>query len=256
MAREAGSASPGPAIVLVHGGAHGAWCWEPLLAHLATPALAVDLPGRGATPGDLGTLTVADFAASVLADADRAGRDRFVLVGHSLGGLTITEVARVAPGRVAALVFVSCAVPPEGRSVMDTAAPDVRDLGERARTRPRVGRGAGLDEATARAMFCNDMDDEQARFVLDRLGAEAEGIVWEPVTRAGIPPSIPKTWVRLLQDRSLPPSVQDASVRNLEDVPGGTVEVVDLDAGHDAMVSRPAELAAILERVVATVPAG
>ena len=31
-------------FVLVHGGAHGAWCWNPLLPHLEGPVLAVDLP--------------------------------------------------------------------------------------------------------------------------------------------------------------------------------------------------------------------
>ena len=36
--------------VLIHGGAHGAWCWEPLLPHLSGEVLAVDLPGRGRRP--------------------------------------------------------------------------------------------------------------------------------------------------------------------------------------------------------------
>ena len=41
-----------PAFVLVHGGAHGAWCWERLLPLLerdprVTRAIAIDLPGHG-----------------------------------------------------------------------------------------------------------------------------------------------------------------------------------------------------------------
>src|SRR3954463_853280 len=31
-------------LVLVHGGGHGSWCWEPLLPYLMTDVLAVDLP--------------------------------------------------------------------------------------------------------------------------------------------------------------------------------------------------------------------
>ena len=93
--------SPLP-VVLVHGGGHGAWCWEPTIEHLASDVLAVDLPpksirggdGRFDRPPELLTLTVSDFAESVLADVDAAGYDRFVLVGHSMAGLTIPEVAR------------------------------------------------------------------------------------------------------------------------------------------------------------------
>ena len=156
--------------------------------------------------------------------------------------------------RVAALVFVSCAVPPDGASVMGAAEPDIRGLGERSRDRardPDVGNGSSLDEDTVRRMFCNDMTEDQTRFVLDHLNAEAPGIVWEPVSRGGVPSSIPKTWIRLLRDQALPPSVQDDFVRNLEAVPGGPVEVVDLDAGHDAMISRPQELAALIDGVAA-----
>ena len=109
-------------VVLVHGGGHGAWCWEPTIEHLESDVLAVDLPPkqvrggarRHEQPPELLTLTVADFAASVLADVDAAGYDRFVLVGHSMAGLTIPEVARRAPERVAHLVFLSCTVPAEG----------------------------------------------------------------------------------------------------------------------------------------------
>ena len=55
------SAPPGgpPAVVLVHGAWHGAWCWEPAIAALAAAgvtALAVDLPGHGDDPGPLGDL--------------------------------------------------------------------------------------------------------------------------------------------------------------------------------------------------------
>ena len=37
-------------LVLVHGGGFDSRCWDPLLPHLAGPAIAVDLPGRGVTP--------------------------------------------------------------------------------------------------------------------------------------------------------------------------------------------------------------
>jgi pimeloyl-ACP methyl ester carboxylesterase len=98
-------------------------------------------------------------------------------------------------------------------------------------------------------MFCNDMEEEQNRFVLDRTGTEAAVILAEPVSRAAIPADLPKTFVKLLRDQSLPPDHQDVLVQNLRDSPGGDVDVVTIDAGHDVMISRPKELAEVLNRL-------
>ncbi|HEV2309479.1 MAG TPA: alpha/beta fold hydrolase [Acidimicrobiia bacterium] len=252
--------SPAPPIVLVHGGAHGAWCWAPLRQHLSRPVLAVDLPPtaiRGvpdvAPPPETATLGVHDFADAVLRDADDAGFDRFVLVGHSLGGLTIAEVASRAPERVARLVFVSCIAPPEGQSCIDALPPDLRELaGEAVAAQVRSGTAvARLEEATIRRMFCNDMDEAQTRFVLDHCGSEVPSLLAERVTRRAIPSTLPKTYVRLLRDQSLTPDVQDEQIAALRSSPGGTVDVVELDTGHDVMISAPAHLAGVLNDLAA-----
>jgi len=262
--------SPLP-LVLVHGGGHGAWCWEPTLEHLTSEVLAVDLPpqevrggaGRHGQPPELLTLTVSDFAASVLDDVDAAEYDRFVLVGHSMAGLTIPEVARRAPERVAQLVFLSCTVPAEGENSIDVLMAGAADVGEIAAANIEAASanidtaqhggdpGPQLSEDRVREMFCNDMDDEQTRFVLDNFGSEALPIVAEVVSREGLSADIPKTWIRLLQDAILTPGIQDICIANLETSPGGTVTVIELDSGHNAMVSHPRELAVILDGIAA-----
>lgn len=232
-------------IVLVHGGGHGAWCWEPTFWQLSSPVLAVDLPpvdirggpGPICEPPDLEPPTVAEWAASVLADATSEGWDRFVLVGHSLGGVTIAEVARLAPDRVAHLVYVSAVVPEEGGTVLEMLPPEV------------LARAAnGLTEEYIRDMFCTDLDYEQSRFVLDHVGTEIVDTLTETITRKGTPADLPVTFVRLARDNALPPGTQDACIARLrrEHV---NVTVVDMDTGHDVMISRPAELAAVLDAV-------
>src|SRR5438445_12470251 len=134
-------------MVVVHGGAHGAWCWEPLLPFLDGDALAVDLPPKSVRSGarrlepvpELRTRRVGDFAASARRDVDDAGFERFVLVGHSMGGLTISEVARRAPDRVEHLVYVSCMVPPDGASAIDALPEDLRDMTREAVEEARHG---------------------------------------------------------------------------------------------------------------------
>jgi pimeloyl-ACP methyl ester carboxylesterase len=244
-------------VVLVHGGAHGAWCWAPTLPHVDAPVLAVDLPPksiRGIPPPDpvppeVATTTLGDFAESAIADIDRARFDRFVLVGHSMGGLTICEVARRIPERVERLVFVSCMVPAEGQvaaeAVPSSVDDDVRDVLAAAADGPE----ARPTEAMTIRMFCNDMTDEQTQLVLDHVGTEVMAVFGERISRVGIPPKLPKTWIRLLRDQALSLDDQDAAIAALRESPGGEVEVIDLDAGHDAMISAPDRLGAIITRL-------
>lgn len=253
-------------VVLVHGGGHGAWCWGPMMAHMDGPALAVDLPPKQVRGGpdrfldlpELRTLSVADFADAVIAEADAAGVGRFVLVGHSLAGITIPEVAARAPDRVAHLVFVTCTVPAEGGSTLDRLHDDIAAMAREnlAASLDRPATGAptppGLTDDMLRAMFGTDLDDQAMQLVLDRFGHEVMPVIDERVSRAAVPATIPKTWVRCLRDATLSVADQDESIAHLEASPGGAVTVVDLDTGHDAMLGRPAELAAIVDGIAAT----
>lgn len=253
--------SVGAPIVLVHGGAHGAWCWDPLMPHLDADGVAVDLPPKavrggpqvGPIPEDLATTTIDDFVTSTIADVDAAGFDRFMLVGHSMGGLTIAEVARRIPERVAHLAFVSCMVPPEGGLVLEGVPSHSQSRARGLTDDEEHGArdGVGLDEATIRFMFCNDMHEEQTRFVLENTGPEAFAVFGERVTRRGIPPELPKTYIRLLRDQALVPGDQDRAIANLRASPGGNVDVIDLDTGHDVMVSAPEQLAGVLGPIAA-----
>ena len=182
-------------LVLVHGGAHGAWCWDPIVPFLDGPVLAVDLPPKRIRSGgaghdevapELATLSVDELATSILADVDAVGFERFVLVGHSLAGVSIPEVARRVPERVAHLVFVSCSVPPEGGSVFDLlpsrAGRDHARSPPSGPTRERSARSACWPTKSPAFMFCNDMDEEQERFVLDRLCPESQTLIAAPVS--------------------------------------------------------------------------
>src|SRR5690242_14285700 len=101
-------------IVLVHGAMHTSACWSRLLPLLELPAVAVDLPGRYGRPGDLATIGLDDCVAAVIQDADHASLGTFALVGHSLGGVTVTETAYRHPHRVSHLVYVGAVVLPLG----------------------------------------------------------------------------------------------------------------------------------------------
>lgn len=229
-------------FVLVHGGAHASWCWERLVPYLDHPALAVDLPGRGSKPADLHSLTVADCATSLVADIENSRLERVVLVGHSLAGVVLPAAAERIARRIAHLVFVSASIPPEGGNSLDSLPWHLRVLARR--NARRADTREQMPKWLARRMFCSDMDENDTKYVLERLVPESISLVLENVSRTNLPPSIPITYVKLLRDKALSPSTQSRMIANLR-----APAVRTLEAGHDAMISRPQELARILNEI-------
>lgn len=235
-------------LVLVHGSGFDASCWDLLLPYLRTPAITVDLPGRGSRPADLAEIGLDDFAAAVAEDIAATGWDRVVLVGHSLAGLTIPRVAGLLPGVIARLVFISSNVPAHGQGCLDTLDAALAD-GVRANIAANGGVSPVLEREMSAALYGNDLDDEQLQWMLSHSLPEAGRVLLDPCDLSGLAHPIPRTWIRLMQDHAGTVEMQDQFIANL-----GGAEVIDLDSGHMAMISQPAALAAILEGIAAREP--
>ena len=98
----------GLAVVFVHSFAGSATHWQAQLAHLRTKrrAIAFDLRGHGkSAPPQDGDYAVSALASDIAAVVDDLGLERFVLVGHSIGGSAALAYAAAHPRRVAGLVL-------------------------------------------------------------------------------------------------------------------------------------------------------
>ncbi len=230
-------------IVLVHGGGFDSRCWDLLLPHLVGPVLAVDLPGRGRHPAPAETITLVTCAQSIGHDVDAAGFDEIVLVGHSLAGCSMPATIGRLGDRVRHAVFVACTVPEDGTSSLDTLEPVIQAMARAA----IEGEGSGvLDSVMAKAMFGNDLDDEQFAWCVERMVPEAPQLTIAPVDLAPLRQPFPRTWVRTLHDAIVAPDKQLRFARNV-----GDCRVLDLDAAHMAMISQPSELARMLNDIAA-----
>src|ERR1700749_1025839 len=115
-----------PALVLVHGGEHSADCWDLTVDELHRQGpdlqvLTVDMPGHGATPGDLTTVTIADCVRSAVAQIEDAGLGEVIVVGHSLAGLTVPGiVAKLGSSRVHEMILAASCLPQQGKAIVDT----------------------------------------------------------------------------------------------------------------------------------------
>ena len=232
--------------VLLPGAGLGGWIWEPVIPLLHVPALAVEIPGRAARPADRRHVTLESAADAVAGDIRAWEPGRIVLVGHSLGGVFLPEVARRVPDRIAALVFVAAEAPVDGDRALDLIPTPLRLL-LRAMWIVRPG-GVRPPPSATRHALCNDLDDATTATVVERIEPEAPGVYRDRVTWTGVP-EVPRTYVKCLQDRSdISPARQDEMAKRLH-----ADRVVTLETGHLPMLARPGELAAVLEGVVAQV---
>lgn len=93
-------------LVLVHGFMGGAAQWTRQASlDAGRELIAVDLPGFGARADEPPLHRMEDFAAAVLKDLDRRAVTTFDLLGHSMGGMIVQEIVRLAPARVRKLVL-------------------------------------------------------------------------------------------------------------------------------------------------------
>ena len=178
-----------------------------------------------------------DFVAASVEDVESSNADDIVLVAHSAGGLTAAFVVNRFPERIRAVVFVSSTIPPDGGAIIDSIDPDVRDA-------VLTGSGDGtyeIDRDTLNTILCNDLDEEMTAVALAEAMPDTTAFLSAPIDLSGVKRLERVVYVRCLRDQTLPLEQQDSAIAAI-----GAVQVVELDAGHMSMLSRPRELAAII----------
>ncbi|MFD8643045.1 alpha/beta hydrolase [Streptomyces zaomyceticus] len=281
-----------PVFVCVHGGSSNARAWGPLqneLALLGHRSHAVDLPGHGdladvpaayyrqpqditalaAAPSPVRGVTLRDNVRHVVDTLRRlAASGPIVLVGNSLGGLTITAVANAVPELLDRVVYLSAlclgdpAMLTEAWNVVDDnlldaavariAVPDVRDPGV-VRLNWRAAHSDPEVFAALKAAVMADSSDHRFRLLLDSLDPDETYAAMEPgaLIRADTWGRVPHTYVRLSEDRSLTPAVQDHMIRTADALtPHHPFDVHTLAASHVGYFSRPRLFAELLTGLV------
>ena len=109
--------------VLVHGAWGGGQAYQRLAAELKQAGhevLVAALTGLGVRSDELHAgITLTDHVNDVCDQIDQAGFDRFILAGHSYGGMVITGVATRLGARIDAIAYIDAFLPGDGQSLWD-----------------------------------------------------------------------------------------------------------------------------------------
>jgi pimeloyl-ACP methyl ester carboxylesterase len=231
-------------VVLVHGAWQDASCWSrvaPILEAAGHTVVAVNLPGRPDDPTPTPELTQEVYRDAVLAVMPT--ETPVVLVGHSFGGITVTNVAEFAPERLERAVYLAAYVPADGESLQSLAMTDSdSQTGQYFRLTPDYQYASVADEGKA-VLFGNDATAADVPLIVVSLIPEPAGPQGVPVhvtaARFG---SVAKSYIRTARDVVVSPMLQDRMLAG-----AGITDVQTIDAGHAAYLTQPdATAAAIL----------
>lgn len=224
-------------IILIHGAWGNAASWLRLLPLLHRHDVeAIDLPGHGNSPVPPETVGMADYVAHV--EKVLLSGPPAILVGHSMGGIVIAQVAARNPDHILNTVYVAALLPRDGDSLLSLIrqqdAPGVA-----AAVRPGPAKGTTvLDAQSAPATLFQDASPEDQRASMAAMSpqpnrAQMDGAVIGPDFDR-----VPRAYVFCTQDLTVTFPLQQQMVAASPCDP-----TLILDCGHVPQLTRPKELA-------------
>jgi pimeloyl-ACP methyl ester carboxylesterase len=232
------------AFVLVPGAWHGAWCWERVVPMLEAAGCTVKTPELAGTGADAGGPipgpSLETWGVQVAEVARQAGSP-VILVGHSRGGVVVSQAAEIAAESIRGLVYISALLAPAGMSMHQavTAAGVMPPVKIEAAP---DGMSTTLDPQDAEALFYNTSEPFWAARARERLAPEPTDIgVAAPTTTPERFGRLPRGYVFCKQDRIVTPQMQRWLLERTPCDP-----VIELDTDHSPFYSDPAALCAAL----------
>jgi pimeloyl-ACP methyl ester carboxylesterase len=229
-------------FVLLHGAWHGGWCWS------RVAALLRDEGHRVLTPTFTGlsdrahlvspAIDLSTHIDDVVRLLDAEGLTEVVLVGHSYAGMVLGGVAGARPEALRLRVYLDAFVPGNGESAIGLLPEPVA-----AHYRESVtDRGFGWLIPPRPLEVLGVTDSADLEWLSPRLTPQPWGTYCEPATLSGAADRVPAAyiectdWLRVFEPQA------DRGRRRGWDMH-------EIATGHEAMVTAPEELSALLHRI-------
>jgi len=245
-----------PTIVLVHGAFQDATGFATLMTelheHYGYRVIAQSMPGRPANPNpNTGGVTasspsLADYV-TLIQTLVSSLPGRVILVGHSFGGITISQVAQNIPHKILALVYLSAYLPITGDSSNSLSALDINSqLGFAPGsvcqfTTPSAVTALPCTGAAFSTTFCPDCTAAQATAVQASVVAEPIAPLLAPVTLGANFADVKKYYVVTLRDEAISPQLQGLMLTRQH-----VDKIFLVNAGHLSFETQPKVVAAYI----------
>tara|TARA_R110002110_G_scaffold415800_1_gene656270 strand:+ start:23912 stop:24631 length:720 start_codon:yes stop_codon:yes gene_type:complete len=232
-------------FVLIHGAWHGSWCWQAVVPALQKNhnVLLIDLPGRNyCQSGHLKNINLSAYVNHVVEALKDISGD-IILVGHSMAGMVISQVAEHISERISALVYVAAFIPKHRESLFDIT----RQANEPGISTEFIANQAEnyIDlkkSERTQSLLLNMSPNELAVKALQKLNKEP---FMAFVEKSNMPTmsfhQVPQYYIKCLQDQAILPAFQNSMIAKLNNP-----TVYELNADHSPYLSAPTGLAKLL----------
>lgn len=231
-------------IVLVHGAWLDASSWDkviPALKAAGHEVINVNLPGHGKDNTPIGAIDLQSYVDAVKKAI--GNRRNVILIGHSMGGIVISEVAEQMPSQIKKLVYVAAFLPGNGESLLQLATkPENKESLLTVYLRPDKEKGTGsLAKEGIRESFVADAPEAIAEKVIAEHKPDPLAPFATPanLTDANFG-QINKTYVYTLNDKAVTYPLQESMTQS-----ANVSRTYALPSSHTPFYSMPQILSAI-----------
>lgn len=228
-------------FVLIHGAWHGAWCWTEVAKELRLNGHNVvtpDLPGHGDHTMNISGIdlkTYVDYVQGLVINQDKS----VVLVGHSMAGIIISQLAEYIPDKIDKLVYVAAYLPGNNSSLTDearlaeTPGVSVALITDYNNNQIRLCKSEVLD-----VLFYNCCTTEQSEWAISKLKEEEPLKPFTDLLKLSVQNfgMVRKLYIECLQDNSITIDQQRRMHKKY------ITEVISIDTDHSPFISRVEEL--------------
>jgi len=235
--------------VLIHGAWGAAWEFDEvneLLSKDGSKVYVPDLPGHGENQKEISEVTMDAYVSHIDNFISKVD-GKIILIGHSLGGAIIAQVAEKVSEKIEKLIYVAAILPKNGDSPLSLIQSD-----KYGQLLPRIifsedQSYATLDDSMVRELFLHDVTDKER---LDK-------IVPEFLVKQAVQPftaeieitdrnfgSVPKYYIRASLDKVLTPELQDSMISNWD-----VEKVFTLNSGHFPITSIADKLVEVIQEI-------
>jgi pimeloyl-ACP methyl ester carboxylesterase len=230
-------------IVIIPGSWSSAADWGfvvPQLKAAGNEVIVVNLAGHGTDKTPIASITMQVYVDAVKKAI--GNRTNITLVGHSFGGIVLTQVAEEIPSQIKELVYVAAYVPKNGESLLSLATVDADShLGEFLQIKEKEGIAVVPKEGVVDAFF-EDAPKQVQDNAPDHFPVEPLAPLATPVkTTDANYGQLKKVYVFTANDHTNSPALQHKMV-----AANNITKTYTLPSSHTPFVSMPSVLAAII----------
>lgn len=226
--------------ILLHGAWHASWCWRdiaPALIQQGHTVSTPDLPGHGNNPMPFADITLKTYVGHVMTIIDATQRP-VILVGHSMAGAVISQIAEIIPEKISLLIYINAFMPANQSSILEEAKKSAE---------PGIGTEMIIDKVNNRIQlkmsprlidfFYGDCRTEDANYALSQLTPEPNLPFTDKLIlsdqKFGF---VKKRYITCSRDKVILPEDQRRMYQGL------IKDIVKIEADHSPFFSAPSAL--------------